>query len=729
MSTQDTLDPKKRRYLNRRPRVAANVPTRSSGDADRYPIPAEVEFAASYRSWISQISGRLPAEASQLQDLLTRVESSNATFTKVKQEEQDRIELDNEDARQANIDLLIQIDEHQSKINVIKDEYRPRVEEQRQILDNAKIAEALQRAYAGELPSGDDPDDEKLYEEVQDADAEKAALETASAGTATPASTTETTQSSAEPATTEQTTSASTSASSTESNSTSAPSNQSTPEPAATDDKLPEGIAVNHEGLWIEAQHLAKREEELALDLGLTKATFAAEIIATKFNKVVEIVALIVCGALFGFSIQQLLPESLPSQLSIAQSQMVVPFVILGMFIFYLMGGFVKPVAAYASGMICVQHLNAAKDEGNIKRNNLHKGVSIWTGIVLLVFFVILVYLEATVEGKGLFKELAEKATSESVNASISGQTVANKTNGSESSMSKLEMVMMMLTFSLPYLLVQFRGGWIASWEATTKNYIMQMRVADVQKHFDRLVERREDALLTRNDYLQKHHEREVQLKSEHIIEQLEAKLRKGSHHLNEYSAAYFNGVRVGGIPRKAHDDLHQPDQTHDVSEDYPEDGETHSSYASESGVRFASARTARVSTEKEPLLSGIRLADGAYTAIDGQEFANGSPMAIAITSTQVRNARARLKSIYAERKGKMNIHYGEIKRLRTEMRTEKPALDDQAHQLLSVQHTRRSEAAKAFSKQFQRIKKRWERITGQSLGCHLYRWFVDNPA
>ena len=171
MSTQDTLDPKKRRYLNRRPRVAANVPTRSAGDADRYPIPAEVEFAASYRSWISQISGRLPAEASQLQDLLTRVESANTTFTKVKQEEQDRIELDNEDARQANIDLFTQIDDHQSKINVIKDEYRPKVEEQRQILDNAKIAEALQRAYAGELPSGDDPDDEKLYEEVQDADA------------------------------------------------------------------------------------------------------------------------------------------------------------------------------------------------------------------------------------------------------------------------------------------------------------------------------------------------------------------------------------------------------------------------------------------------------------------------------------------------------------------------------------------------------------------------------
>ena len=287
----------------------------------------------------------------------------------------------------------------------------------------------------------------------------------------------------------------------------------------------------------------------------------------------------------------------------------------------------------------------------------------------------------------------------------------------------------MMLTFSLPYLLVQFRGGWIASWESTTKNYIMQMRVADVQKHYERLVAQREAALEKRNEFLKIHHEIEVRLKSEHIIEQLEAKLRKGSHHLNEYSAAYFNGVRVGGIPRKAHDDLHQPDQTNDLSEDYPEDGEAHSSHASESGVRFASARTARTTTEKEPLASGIRLAGGVYMAIDGQEFPNGSPMAIAITSTQVRNARAKLKSIYAERKGKMNIHYGEIKRLRTEMRTEKPALDDQAHQLLSVQHTRRSEAAKAFSKQFQRIKKRWERITGQSLGCHLYRWFVDNPA
>jgi hypothetical protein len=323
---------------------------------------------------------------------------------------------------------------------------------------------------------------------------------------------------------------------------------------------------------------------------------------------------------------------------------------------------------------------------------------------------------------------MMEKASAEAANqAAISGQAIDESTSNYK--LSTLEMWLMMLTFSLPYLLVQFRGGWLASWEATTKNYIMQMRVADVQKHFDRLVERREDALLTRNDYLQKHHEREVQLKSEHIIEQLEAKLRKGSHHLNEYSAAYFNGVRVGGIPRKQQEDLHQPDQTDELGADYPEDGEAHSSYASESGVRFASARTARVSTEKEPLLSGIRLADGAYTAIDGQEFANGSPMAIAITSTQVRNARARLKSIYAERKGKMNIHYGEIKRLRTEMRTEKPALDDQAHQLLSVQHTRRSEAAKAFSKQFQRIKKRWERITGQSLGCHLYRWFVDNPA
>lgn len=727
MSTQDTLDPKKRRYLNRRPRVAANVPTRSAADADRYPIPAEVEFAASYRSWISQISGRLPAEASQLQDLLTRVESSNATFTKVKQEEQDRIELDNEDARQANIDLLSLIDEHQTKINLIKDEYRPKVEEQRQILDNAKIAEALQRANAGELPSGDDPDDEKLYEEVQDADAENAALETTPAPTSTQASTTEATQVSAKPATTEQTSTSSTttSATSTESNSSpAAPASEAT----TTDDKLPEGIAVNHETLWVEAQHLAKREEELALDLGLTKATFAADQVNATFTKVVEYIALAVCGGLFGISVQQLLRDTLPGAMGIPESATLYPLAALGIFVFYLMGAFVRPTSAYLSGIVCTQHLNAAREEGKVKRNQLHKHMSIWTGVLLLVCFVVLVCLEATVEGRGLFKEMMETASAEAANqAAISGTAIDESTSNYK--LSTLEMWLMMLTFSLPYLLVQFRGGWIASWKATTKNYIMQMRVADVQKHFDRLVERREDALLARNDYLQKHHEREVQLKSEHIIEQLEAKLRKGSHHLNEYSAAYFNGVRVGGIPHTHQANVHQQDQTDDVGAEYPEDGEGHSSYASESGVRFASARTARVSTEKEPLLSGIRLADGAYTAIDGQEFANGSPMAIAITSTQVRNARARLKSIYAERKGKMNIHYGEIKRLRGEMRTEKPAIDDQSHQLLSVQHTRRSEAAKAFSKQFQRIKKRWERITGQSVGCHLYRWFVDNPA
>ena len=727
MSTQDTLDPKKRRYLNRRPRVAANVPTRSAGDADRYPIPAEVEFAASYRSWISQISGRLPAEASQLQDLLTRVESANTTFTKVKQEEQDRIELDNEDARQANIDLFTQIDDHQSKINVIKDEYRPKVEEQRQILDNAKIAEALQRAYAGELPSGDDPDDEKLYEEVQDADAEKAALETTPAPTSTQASTTEATQSAAEPATTEQTSTSSTTTSATSTEHNSSPATPA-PDATTTDDKLPEGIAVNHETLWVEAQHLAKREEELALDLGLTKATFAADQVNAKITKVIEYIALAVCGGLFGISIQQLLKETLPSAMGVSEPATLYPLAALGIFVFYLMGAFVRPTSAYLSGIVCTQHLNAAREEGKVKRNQLHKHMSIWTGVLLLVCFIVLVCLEATVEGRGLFKEMMEKASAEAANqAAISGKAIDESTSNYK--LSTLEMWLMMLTFSLPYLLVQFRGGWIASWEATTKNYIMQMRVADVQKHYDRLVERREEALLTRNDYLQKHHEREVQLKSEHIIEQLEAKLRKGSHHLNEYSAAYFNGVRVGGIPHKHQADVHHQDQTDDVGPEYPEDGEAHSSYASESGVRFASARTARVSTEKEPLLSGIRLADGAYTAIDGQEFANGSPMAIAITSTQVRNARARLKSIYAERKGKMNIHYGEIKRLRTEMRTEKPALDDQAHQLLSVQHTRRSEAAKAFSKQFQRIKKRWERITGQSLGCHLYRWFVDNPA
>jgi hypothetical protein len=727
MSTQDTLDPKKRRYLNRRPRVAANVPTRSSGDADRYPIPAEVEFAASYRSWISQISGRLPAEASQLQDLLTRVESANATFTKVKQEEQDRIELDNEDARQANIDLLSLIDDHQSKINVIKDEYRPRVEEQRQILDNAKIAEALQRAYAGELPSGDDPDDEKLYEEVQDADAEKAALETTPAPAATQASTTEATQVSAEPATTEQTTTVS-STSSTDSKSTPATSSQSTPEPAAVDDKLPEYISVNHDALWIDAQHVAKKEEDLALDLGLTKATFAADQVNATFTKVVEYIALVVCGGLFGISVQQLLRDTLPGAMGIPESATVYPLSALGIFVFYLMGAYVRPTSAYLSGIVCTQHLNAAREEGKVKRNQLHKHMSIWTGVLLLVCFVVLVCLEATVEGRGLFKEMMEKASVEAANqAAISGQAIDESTSNYK--LSTLEMWLMMLTFSLPYLLVQFRGGWIASWESTTKNYIMQMRVADVQKHYERLVDLREVALAKRNEFLKVHHEIEVRLKSEHIIEQLEAKLRKGSHHLNEYSAAYFNGVRVGGVPHKHQDDVHHQDQTDDVGAEYPEDGEAHSSYASESGVRFASARTARVSTEKEPLLSGIRLADGAYTAIDGQEFANGSPMAIAITSTQVRNARARLKSIYAERKGKMNIHYGEIKRLRTEMRTEKPALDDQAHQLLSVQHTRRSEAAKAFSKQFQRIKKRWERITGQSLGCHLYRWFVDNPA
>lgn len=727
MSTQDTLDPKKRRYLNRRPRVAANVPTRSSGDADRYPVPAEVEFAASYRSWISQISGRLPAEASQLQDLLTRVESANATFTKVKQEEQDRIELDNEDARQANIDLLAQIDEHQTKINLIKDEYRPKVEEQRQILDNAKIAEALQRAYAGELPSGDDPDDEKLYEEVQDADAEKAALETTPAPASTQASTSEATQVSSEAATTEQTKTASSTTSSSESNNTSAPANQSTPESAAADDKLPEYMSANHDALWIDAQHLAKKEEDLALDLGLTKATFAADQVNATFTKVVEYIALVVCGGLFGISVQQLLRDTLPGAMGIPESATVYPLSALGIFVFYLMGAYVRPTSAYLSGIVCTQHLNAAREEGKVKRNQLHKNMSIWTGVVLLICFIVLVCLEATVEGRGLFKEMMDKAATESANQqALSGETSTESTNYK---LSTLEMWLMMLTFSLPYLLVQFRGGWIASWEATTKNYIMQMRVADVQKHYNRLLEQREAALAKRNEFLKVHHEIEVRLKSEHIIEQLEAKLRKGSHHLNEYSAAYFNGVRVGGIPRNPQEDVHQQHQTDDAGTEYPENEEADSSYASESGVRFASARTARVSSEKEPLLSGIRLADGAYTAIDGQEFANGSPMAIAITSTQVRNARARLKSIYAERKGKMNIHYGEIKRLRSEMRTEKPALDDQAHQLLSVQHTRRSEAAKAFSKQFQRIKKRWERITGQSLGCHLYRWFVDNPA
>ena len=728
MSTQDTLDPKRRRYLNRRPRVAANVPTRSSGDADRYPIPAEVEFAASYRSWIAQISGRLPAEASQLQDLLTRVESSNATFTKVKQEEQDRTELDNEDARQANIDLLSQIDDHQSKVNTIKDDYRQRVENQRQILDNVKIAEALQRAYAGELPSGDDPDDENLYEEVQDSEAENAVLNAAPESASTQATTTDMTQSATLPTTKEQTSAAATtSTTSTGGNDAPAISSQLSAETVATEDKLPEYMSANHDALWVDAQHLAKKEEDLALDLGLTKATFAADQVNATFTKVVEYIALAVCGGLFGISVQQLLRDTLPGAMGIPESATLYPLSALGIFVFYLMGAFVRPTSAYLSGIVCTQHLNAAREEGKVKRNQLHKQMSIWTGVLLLVCFVVLVCLEATVEGRGLFKEMMEKASAESANQSaISGQA---STESSDHKLSTLEMWLMMLTFSLPYLLAQFRGGWIASWEATTKNYIMQMRVADVQKHYDRLVERREDALLTRNDYLQKHHEREVQLKSEHIIEQLEAKLRKGSHHLNEYSAAYFNGVRVGGIPRKQQEDLHQPSESDETSAEYPEDAEAQSSYASESGVRFASARTARVSPEPEPLLSGIRLADGAYTAIDGQEFANGSPMAIAITSTQVRNARARLKSIYAERKGKMNIHYGEIKRLRTEMRTEKPALDDQAHQLLSVQHTRRSEAAKAFSKQFQRIKKRWERITGQSLGCHLYRWFVDNPA